>query len=528
MEQITGRNLPTGFEPLDRRQRGLKANDPLQFELRRRSFSGCRVLRVLALPLFILYGMAMGQEKSGTEIVLDASMDNLQGIINSASEHTVFIFKAGVYRGLSLTAKGGDSFIGLPGAILNGSEVVTFKQVNARLWQANPPSARPEVIRDGTPCEPGLKNADGTPYTVGCTHSRSLYWDDRPLWRVASLGEVAPQKWFFDETSKTIYIGENPMGHTVELGEMPIAISGSGPDVRIEGLRVEKYAGSRSPAIQCLGGNWKIRNNVVRWNHSDGIGFIHCDGIEVSGNVASFNGDLGLGGSESNNALVESNEFNGNNYAHFDRDWEAGGAKWALVQNLTVRYNRASDNLGFGLWIDVDSSGVVFEGNIAMNNERGGIFYEISREGTIQNNIAALNGYGAFCEKPWMYCGQITISTSSNVNVRGNVAIVGEHGNGITVLDQERGAGKLGLHVSRDNTVSGNSITYLTKQGMSGAASGRDKVFQNNNIFDGNTYYLAEGTEADPHFVFQLGTGWEGFQKVGFEKRGHITQASNK
>jgi hypothetical protein len=127
-----------------------------------------------------------------------------------------------------------------------------------------------------------------------------------------------------------------------------------------------------------------------------------------------------------------------------------------------------------------------------------------------------------------MYCGQITISTSSNVNVRGNVAIVGEHGNGITVLDQERGAGKLGQRVSRDNTVSGNTVTYLTRQGLTGAASDRDKVFQNNNVFDGNTYYLGDGTQTDSHFVFQQGTGWEGFQKGGFEKRGNIVQASNK
>jgi parallel beta-helix repeat protein len=65
----------------------------------------------------------------------------------------------------------------------------------------------------------------------------------------------------------------------------------------------------------------------------------------------------------------------------------------------TVRNNRASDNLGLGLWIDIDSSDVLIEGNIVTNNESGGIFYEISRKGTIRDNIATLNGYVAYYQK---------------------------------------------------------------------------------------------------------------------------------
>jgi hypothetical protein len=129
----------------------------------------------------------------------DPSTANIQQIVNSSGEHSAFIFKAGVYRGLSLARKTGDVFIGLRGAILNGSEVLTFKSVNERLWQAKPATEAAGVVNAGILCENGLKNADGSPYTIGCTHSRSLYWDDHPLWRVATLGEVAAQKWYFDD-----------------------------------------------------------------------------------------------------------------------------------------------------------------------------------------------------------------------------------------------------------------------------------------------------------------------------------------
>ena len=477
------------------------------------------------VALFIV--SAYAQQQPGA-VILDPSTANIQQIVNSAPEHSTFIFKAGVYKGLSLTPKNGDVFIGLPGTILDGSEVVTFKAVNPRLWEAKPANEAAEVVSTSAPCDKSLKNADGSHYTIGCTHSRSLYWDNQPLWRVATPGEVAPQKWYFDDTSKTIYVGENPTGHTVELGQAPNAFRGTGADIRIEGFRIEKYAGSeQASAIQCLGGNWKIRNNVVRWNHADGIGFSHCDGIEISGNVASFNGNLGLTGTGTNNATVEGNEMTGNNYARFAEGWEAGGGKWTAVQNMTIRNNRVSDNLGFGLWIDIDASGVNLEGNIVTNNDSGGILYEISRQGTIQNNIVALNGNGAGCRTPWLFCGQITVSTSSSVKVLENTIVVGQRGNGITVLDQERGAGEFCWRVARDNTVSDNVVTYLSRQGVSGAGSDRDKVFQNNNIFDGNTYFAGDGTEADMRFVWgEQIIDWAGLQQRGAEKHGRIGRTS--
>ena len=70
--------------------------------------------------------------------------------------------------------------------------------------------------------------------------------------------------------------------------------------------------------------------------------------------------------------------------------------------------------------------------------------------------------------------------------VESNTVTVGEFGNGITVLDQERGSDELGRLVSRDNIVINNKIVYQFPGGGSGAGSDRDTVFENNNIFENN------------------------------------------
>src|SRR5262245_40340781 len=51
--------------------------------------------------------------------------DNVSSIVNSAAVGTTFFFEAGVYRGVSLSPKEGQSFIGEQGAVLNGSTLLT-------------------------------------------------------------------------------------------------------------------------------------------------------------------------------------------------------------------------------------------------------------------------------------------------------------------------------------------------------------------------------------------------------------------
>src|SRR5581483_6850892 len=103
------------------------------------------------------------------------------------------------------------------------------------------------------------------------------------------------------------------------------------------------------------------------------------------------------------NVLVQGNEISFSNWAGFDIGWEAGGAKFAQTNSLTVRKNYIHDNIGAGLWNDVDSINTLYENNTVENNLAGGIQYEISYAATIRYNTVRNNANFA---SGWMWGAQ--------------------------------------------------------------------------------------------------------------------------
>lgn len=455
-------------------------------------------------------------------VQLNPSTHSIQALVQSSPEGTIFEFSAGIYRNLSIAVKKGDVFVGMPGATLNGSEALHFVPKGAA-WTAQSNATAGEAVSPEVPCDPALKNADGSKYRIGCSHSKSLYRDGTPLWRVETIGELGAGKWFFDGQAKVAYISEDPADHTWEMGEMPDAFHGAGQNVTIRGLTIEKYAGPQQHgAIDCQGNNWLIQGNVIQLNHSRGIGFGPCDGIRIIANTIRQNGNLGIGGSRAKNAVVDGNEIGANNYARFDPGWEAGGGKWTRTSDLTVSNNTVSDNLGCGLWSDIDANGTVYSGNYVVNNSNCGILYEISQHARIERNILAANGIAtAGGPDPWLWGAQILISTSSDVLVSENVVIVGEYGNGVAIVDQKR-ADAATLR-ARNNRVVGNIVTYEGNSGRSGDTSDYDNKTPRNNVFDGNSYLVLGANGTRGHFFWAgSATDWDGFLAAGNEKGGHV------
>ena len=74
--------------------------------------------------------------------------DNIAAIVNATPIGSTFYFEPGVYRGVSLAPKDGQTFIGAEGAILNGSEVLTNWTQQGNLWviggQTQQGQARPD------------------------------------------------------------------------------------------------------------------------------------------------------------------------------------------------------------------------------------------------------------------------------------------------------------------------------------------------------------------------------------------------
>jgi hypothetical protein len=461
-----------------------------------------RCLLLLASILLSCHAVAV----AGT-VRLNPGQD-LAAIVRTAPPGTTFLFSPGIYRIQSIVPKDNDVFQGEGTAILNGSKLLEMHPDGGQ-WSAVEPRAK---------WGPGHCDKDHP----RCWILNDLFIDNRIQTPVESLGELGPGRWFYDDTSGKVYISTNPISHQVEFGVTTAAFSGTATGVEISHLIVEKYAsppqwgavgGSLTGVIQAerstgKAQGWKVLNTEVRWNHGAGIELGSSARIE-SCNV-HHNGQLGIGPHGAND-LVEGNEIAYNNYAGYDFSWEAGGTKFSGTDNLVVRSNYVHDNLGNGLWTDIDNIHTLYEKNKVINNKGHGIRHEISYDAIIRNNLLKGNMAG------------IMVVLSSNVEVYGNVIEVPADGtDGIRIANGQRGVGAYGPHIAHDIHVHNNIITYLGpagRSGLSGPLATATEV-----TFDSNEYHIVGG--GDNHWIWSSGaTTISAMHQAGLEQHATISSA---
>ena len=222
----------------------------------------------------------------------------------------------------------------------------------------------------------------------------------------------------------------------------------------IRGLVVEKYASPlQSGAI--AGDNtsgWLVESNEFRWNHGSALKL--GDRMRVQNNYTHHNGHLGLNGSNVVDALVEGNEIAYNNVAGVDVHWSGGGTKFSRTTRLTIRGNRSHHNHGKGIWTDIDNRYTLYENNVVTDNERMGIFHEISYDAVIRNNTCERNGFQSTGN---LRGGGIAVTSSPNVEIYGNTLRGNAHG--IAIQQDARGSGAYGPHVVSNLYVHDNVVT---------------------------------------------------------------------
>jgi hypothetical protein len=333
---------------------------------------------------------------------------------------------------------------------------------------------------------------------------------------VNSASGLKPGNWFFDRTNGIVHVPSNPAGHHVELGGQAYAFTGNASNVQINNLIVEKYCAQAQ--IGAVGGSstgtgWVVNKVESRWNHGRGISL--GSGSQISNSFIHHNGQLGISLTGANSKAI-GNEISWNNYAGFVAGWEAGGSKFWATTNLVVQSNYVHDNLGPGLWTDINNVGTLYDSNTVINNLNEGIKHEISYTAIIRNNIVKGNGN---TPTVWLWNSQIEVQNSSNVQVYGNtVEVPVGGGNGIGLINQNRGTGTLGPWVAANNYVHGNTITHLGDNGASGLVDDTGGNAAVGNQFDSDHYILPHTGKT--HWVWITGKSWAAFQAVGEEVHG--------
>ncbi|MBU8541474.1 right-handed parallel beta-helix repeat-containing protein [Falsiroseomonas tokyonensis] len=446
--------------------------------------------------------------------------DDIQALVSAAPEGAVFWIEAGVHRLQSITPKDGQHFLGEEGAVLNGSRLLNSFSKDGSAWVASGQT------------QEGMRNALGEAAEGydRAGYPETIYIDDQPLKHVGTKAQVVEGTFFFDYAADKIYIGNDPAGHKVEASVQPWAFEGGASDVVVQNLTIEKYA---TPIQRgAIGGDmlpegWIIQDNDIQLNY--GVGIAVGSNTQVLDNRITDNGNMGLAG-VGDSILVEGNEIAENgNWAGIDVLWEGGGTKFALTEDLVVRDNFVHDNHGFGLWTDIDNFNTLYEGNRVEYNSHGGIVHEISYDAVIRDNV--LTGNGADFNT-WLWGAGIIIQNSRNVDIYGNTVDMTEGGNGISLIQQDRGdpaqfggTGEYGEYITIGNTVHDNVIISRTADhGGVGAVADFNEagLLAGGNSFDNNEYQVTNAT--DDRFAYGDWYDWNEYRAVsGWDQNSTLT-----
>ncbi len=449
---------------------------------------------------------------SGTVIVPAGA--SIQTYVNAATPGAKFCLPRGTYRMQTVIAKPDQQFIGMPGAVLDGARLLRKFTHEGRFWVASGQTQSKELRGI---CRPGHET---------CIDGVELSIDNHRLEQAAKRDEVTFGRFFFDHAAGKIYLVDDPIGKRVEVSATNYAFTGPANGVVIRGLTVEHYYNTAQ--LGAINGaytrGWRIENCDVRRNSGAGV-TLGSDSQLVNSRLHD-NGQIGASISGSN-ILIAGNDVWGNDTAGYDAGWEGGGIKVSGGKNVVFRGNRAHDNFGPGLWCDGDCDGVLFERNTASGNDGPGIFYEISRNAVIRNNVLRENNHD---HAPWFWGAEIQIAASQNVDVYANSVTVAPGGRSIMLIDQNRPAGPNSYYQTRDNRVHDNTIVYLgtgAAGGVSDAPPGSHNyaIIQNgNNRFFRNTYRYP--ADIPPVFVWGGEPGnFAAFRAHGQELDGSISAA---
>jgi len=370
--------------------------------------------------------------------------EDIQMRVNQAPPGMVFLLKSGMHRMQSVVPRSGDTFIGEAGTVLSGARRVIDLRQSGAYWVATGVTQQVRGAVGEAPCR------DGCPR---CNHPEDLFFDDTPLLHVAAVSDVGPGRWHFDRAAAMIYLGDNPKDKKIELSVTPRAFAGAATNVTIRNLTIEKYASPTQRAAVELGHGWIIEDCELRGNHFTGIAM--GPRSIARRNRVHHNGCFGFHGA-GDHILVANNEIAYNGFAGYDPFWGAGGSKWVYTSNLVVRGNFSHHNRGPGLWTDINNIDTLYENNLVEDNERGGIFHEISYDATIRTNTARRNGTGK-AYPHWTTGAGIEVVSSRNVEVCGNT--LEDNWQGITGLEDHRGVGNAGPYTLTNLNVHDNLVT---------------------------------------------------------------------
>ena len=440
---------------------------------------------------------AVGSACANTAHTVTPSMTSsaVQSVLNAAGNAAYICFAAGTYNiTTALAPKQGQTLHGSAGTILKGSIVLSgFGASGSNFVVSNValPSSGSQASAERW-CEDDVKHP--------CSYQEDVFLDGVPQTRVTSTGELGAGKFYIDYGSKSVWLGSNPSGKTVEMTKSDAAIRVTTNDVILEGLTVKHFSHAMDRgAIEVTKqtNNVTVRNCESYNNHGAGLASWGSN-FTMKYNRLHDNGQQGASIGQNTGALIDHNDINHNNIDGFWRiDGASGGIKLDLFKKATITWNKTNDNLNHGIWLDDNGNDAIIQNNDVENNFSSGILFEVSNGAKILDNLVIGNGLGDSTARGHVGCksigcsGGIMVNTSPNVEIARNT--IRGNSNPIALLQTSRSPRTSEIIISNmaninvhDNIITaGAGVTGVKNQGPSGY-----DVYTKNIVFTANKYTL--------------------------------------
>jgi len=395
----------------------------------------------------------------------------LAAACHKASAGDTVIVQPGVYREILTPVRSGrkDAPItfqaGGPGVWIKGSDVIGGWTREGAFWVKRP--WRPRMFYDA-------KSMDGMGMAPFHSSARmeQVFIDGKPLQWTPDRKSLKPWCFYWAPDGNEIVLclppDVDPNQTMVEVPARPCVVA-AWPDtdiprsrneaerlgsqfstfglppidwVIIRGFRfAHNTATINRSGVRIQGHHWFLEDNIVEWMNTNGIGV--DDGAILRNNITRFNGQSGIGGS-ARDALLDGNVSYYDNFRNFSTSWAGCGLKFALTENTTVINQGVIGSTGSGIWFDIDCYGIIIQNCTVLSNRldtgggsHGGIFYEVSYQADIRNNVIFGNHWNIKGKDA--YGGGITISSSTKVVAENNISIFCD--NGFSILGETRTAG---------------------------------------------------------------------------------------
>lgn len=272
------------------------------------------------------------------------------------------------------------------------------------------------------------------------------------------------------------------------------AITGTGTEAGEHDVTVKfiKFQNFDEVAVQA-GWRWTITDNEFTLNLI--AVNLNTDAV-FNRNQVHHNTQYGIVGG-GDRVHIEDNDVyinNTGNYCGGTCLGDAGGSKivgsTAGAVDLLWLNNRVWDNIGMGIWSDGNVRGRV-ERNLVYDNTEGGIFWEISWDVVILDNVVRNNAAESIGLSCW-WGSNIHVNTSTNVEIFHNIVDASNGANGICAVSANRMNGlpypdavaNLNVH---HNTIAMTGVAYTGMVVDPAVAAGTV-----NNAFTHNRYRVSD------------------------------------